>query len=337
MRLVCIDCEGPITVNDNAFEICQHFLPRGKKFFTLVSRYDDYLADIINREGYTAGNTLKFIVPFFKAYGLTNRQIEDFSRRSLRFVPGAREMLSQLKKINTFIISTSYSPYIQALCKVSGFPVANTFSTFLNLDGHNLSGEEKGELIKLYRDILGFYLSSPERQDTQKIAFPDRETLSRLDEIFFRIIPSMQCSSLLEEVNPVGGTEKAQAVKSAASQTACRIEDTIYIGDSITDVEALRLVRKKRGISVSFNGNTYAMRDAEFACISSRTAPLRVIINRFYTEGKMGVEKLASTWPDSSPTSSIFTLITQDNLPSLVEKGEKMRKQVRGVEVGELG
>ncbi|MCD6318797.1 hypothetical protein J7M02_06990, partial [Candidatus Aerophobetes bacterium] len=60
MRILCIDCEGPITKNDNALEICQHFLPDGGKFFSLVSRYDDYLADVVKRKGYRAGTTLKF-------------------------------------------------------------------------------------------------------------------------------------------------------------------------------------------------------------------------------------------------------------------------------------
>ena len=70
MRLLCMDCEGPITLNDNAFEICAHFLPRGEQFFSLVSRYDDYCADVLRRRGYRPGTTLAFIVPFLKAHNL---------------------------------------------------------------------------------------------------------------------------------------------------------------------------------------------------------------------------------------------------------------------------
>ena len=41
------DCEGPLALNDNAFELCREFLqPHGDPFFTQVSRYDDYLADL---------------------------------------------------------------------------------------------------------------------------------------------------------------------------------------------------------------------------------------------------------------------------------------------------
>ena len=63
------DCEGPISKNDNAFELTCHFIPDGDRFFTLISRYDDIQADIVKRPGYKPGDTLKLILPFLKAYG----------------------------------------------------------------------------------------------------------------------------------------------------------------------------------------------------------------------------------------------------------------------------
>ena len=39
-------CEGPLALNDNAFELCRDFLkPQGDRFFQQVSRYDDYQAE----------------------------------------------------------------------------------------------------------------------------------------------------------------------------------------------------------------------------------------------------------------------------------------------------
>ena len=38
------DCEGPLALNDNAFELCRDFLPpEGARFFTQISRYNDFL------------------------------------------------------------------------------------------------------------------------------------------------------------------------------------------------------------------------------------------------------------------------------------------------------
>ena len=38
------DCEGPLTLNDNAFEMCAYFIEDGDELFKILSLYDDYLA-----------------------------------------------------------------------------------------------------------------------------------------------------------------------------------------------------------------------------------------------------------------------------------------------------
>ena len=56
-RIFVSDCEGPISKNDNAFEITASFVPNGGKLFTVVSKYDDVLADVLKKPDYTAGST----------------------------------------------------------------------------------------------------------------------------------------------------------------------------------------------------------------------------------------------------------------------------------------
>ena len=71
------DCEGPLALNDNAFELCREFIkPDGARFFQQVSRYEDYLADVLKKPGYQAGDTLKLILPFLKAHGLTEARTQ---------------------------------------------------------------------------------------------------------------------------------------------------------------------------------------------------------------------------------------------------------------------
>ena len=60
------DCEGPITKNDNAAELAEAFIPKGHIFFSKISLYDDYLAEVVHRPGYKAGDTLRLILPFSK-------------------------------------------------------------------------------------------------------------------------------------------------------------------------------------------------------------------------------------------------------------------------------
>ena len=58
-RAFISDCEGPISKNDNAYEMTAHYVPHGNKLFTIISRYDDVLAEVLKRSGYKAGDTLK--------------------------------------------------------------------------------------------------------------------------------------------------------------------------------------------------------------------------------------------------------------------------------------
>ena len=75
------DCEGPLTLNDNAFELAEHFIENGGELFKTLSLYDDYLADVVKLENYKAGNTLKLILPFFIVENLTNDDLINFSKK----------------------------------------------------------------------------------------------------------------------------------------------------------------------------------------------------------------------------------------------------------------
>ena len=48
-KLVILDCEGPISKNDNAYELAQNFIPNGEKLFANISKYDDVLADFLKK------------------------------------------------------------------------------------------------------------------------------------------------------------------------------------------------------------------------------------------------------------------------------------------------
>ena len=146
-RIFGTDCEGPISKNDNAFELASHFIPEGEKFFALISKYDDVLAEILKRSGYKAGNTLKLILPFLKAYGVTDQKMREYSAKSILLVPGAVDTLQFVKGVMpAYIVSTSYEPYIRALCEIVGFPYKNAYCTRVNIDKYPLNKEERKKL-----------------------------------------------------------------------------------------------------------------------------------------------------------------------------------------------
>ncbi len=362
-----MDCEGPLTQNDNAYELCQEFIPEGGRFFSIVSKYDDFLADVVKKPGYKAGDTLRLVLPFLKAFGVTDEKMEEFSEKTLVLLPGTEVMLPLINGLlPSFIISTSYMPYLEALCKLTSFPMKNCYCTFVNLDEYFLPKEEAETLKALASEIaemamIKWPLDAKGHEDLEPL---HHKTILRLDEIFWKIIPSMSIGRILNDVNPIGGQEKARAVEDSVKRTGLALNHVVYAGDSITDCQALDLVRNAGGIAISFNGNRYAIRSAEYAILSDNTCILYGISALLKEKGRDALSGLGCSERgvlDSKAlvdairglgiSNEIFSemegalergmlevyYIPDTDFEWLVEKSEKIRKEVRGHKVGELG
>jgi energy-converting hydrogenase A subunit R len=358
-RLFCSDCEGPISKNDIAFEITSHYLPDGDKLFTAISKYDDVLADIIKRPNHRAGSTLKLILPFLKAYGLTDQKMREFSAQHLVLITGIKDTLEYVRRAAyAFIISTSYEHYIRALCQAVDFPYENTYCTRFSLDKYRITEEEKVKLKKIAEKIIRMpQIEIPQGTRTAKdISKKDQKTIEQLDEIFYKEIANMKIGEIFHEVNPVGGSEKAQAVKDAAKKSGTSLPDTMYVGDSITDEEAFRLVKENGGLAVSFNGNQYAVKNAKVAVLSEHSIVTAIIADMFSRSGKAQTLSLVENWNSESLKKSLANqvlvekllalyprelpkvkIITAENMEALAEESSEFRKKTRGVAIGRLG
>jgi len=358
-RIFVTDCEGPISKNDNAFELASYIIPDGDRFFALVSKYDDVLADVVKKPAYKAGDTLRLILPFLKAHGATDKKIKEFSSKNVLLVPGAKNTLIFVRKLMpSFIVSTSYEQYISALCTLTGFPFENTYCTRLNMDKYDTPAEETKRLKELGTEIAAFPLIDIPKNASSVNDFlqKDQETLERLDEIFWQEIPKMESGRMLVEVNPVGGTEKARAVQYIVAKMGCSLDCVMYVGDSITDTQALRLVRENGGLAVSFNGNDYSVRESDVAVLSGDTTVTSVLAEVFSRLGTEGTLKLVNEWgpfglekycavPElREMISGLFSggfpqveQVTDDNLERLMSESGVFRKTVRGDAIGKLG
>jgi energy-converting hydrogenase A subunit R len=359
-RQFIIDGEGPITRNDNAYELCGHFIENGDEFFKIVSKYDDVQADIVQRPNYKAGDTLKLILPFLRAYGATDSNMVEFCRRNVVTVPGAGKTMRFVQEFLTpFIVSTSYEHYMTALCDAIGFPMGNTYSTALDMDSYKMEPREIEDLKKMAREIAAMSVARiPDgARSVDELTPQDRATVRRLDDIFWKELPELAANQFMLDVNPVGGEEKASAVLDIRRRTGIGIEDTMFVGDSITDVQAFQLVREGGGLTVSFNGNYYGLREAEICVIADNTVVTSVLAEAFHKAGMEGINGLLDDWtlegvkksgivneylakefercfPNSMP---IVEVVTPQNIKSLTSKSLAFRKSVRGEAVGDLG
>ena len=358
-RIFISDCEGPISKNDNAFELAANFIPNGDTLFANISKYDDVLADIIRKPGYSAGSTLKLILPFFKAYGITDKQMNAFSENNIILIANSRNTLHHVQAVaEAFIVSTSYQHYIKALCKAIEFPYKNTYCTKVSLDKCAITPQEKDQLKKIAQEISQMHLIEIPTTATTIEDFSqcDQVVIQRLDEIFWSEIPKMFVGKFLVDVVTVGGEQKAEAIRNVVKRLGADLADVMYVGDSITDVEAFKLVREKGGLTLSFNGNNYAVKNAEVAVLSESNLVTAVIADLFCKFGKevainalqswgfpaleygevdpILLKQLSSVYPNGLPKAQI---VTAQNMESIVKESNEFRKKVRGVAIGRLG
>jgi energy-converting hydrogenase A subunit R len=358
-RVFVSDCEGPISKNDNAFELTSYFVPDGDKLFTVVSRYDDVLAEVVRKTGYEAGGTLKLVLPFLKAYGVRDEKMRKFSAEHLVCIPGIKDTLQHVRGLApAFIVSASYEHYLRALCEVLEFPFENTYCTRVCLDKYGIRENEKEELKQIAGEIarMPVFEFPSDAESLDDLPREDQETVRRLDEIFWKKIAEMEIGRIYCEVNPEGGGEKAEAIKDIVDRLGVAVADVMYVGDSITDDEAFRLVERKGGLTVSFNGNQYAVRNAEIAVLSENSIVTAAVADVFLRFGKPEALNLVKNWnrkalEKSSVSQALLDrlfklypnrlpkvkIITDQNMEALAKESSRFRNKVRGEAIGRLG
>jgi len=339
------DCEGPLTLNDNAFEIAANFIEDGGELFKILSLYDDYLVDIVKKENYKAGNTLKLILPFFVVENLKNDDFVDFSQKNIYAVNDSKFLLRYLKKsMNTYIVSTSYGQYIEAVSDYMEVPFENTFYTKVNLDELELTSGEIEKIIEFKKAIL-------ENPDDYQL----------FDDIFFGQIAKMGIYDKIKQIKVVGGQGKKLAIDEIIKRDGIDINEILYIGDSITDVEPLEFARKNNGVSISFNGNEYPLKVAEIAIVSPSAITTAVIANVYAENDKDKVLKFINDYNNSKDYKKLFEdynidenikkeffsifednypviqLVTDENYKEILKVSKEMRNNIRGQDIGELG
>ena len=292
-------CEGPLALNDYAFELCRDLLPPdGARFCQQVRRYGDYVAKVAKEPDYQAENPLKLILPFLKAHGLTNAQISEHAHQQLMLVPDATGAYNFLhaQRFPIFALSTGYRQFAVAAAKKLGFSPKNIFAAELDLDHYKISEAEKAELLGCQQEIAQApdIVPPPEAVSPEDLPPPVREAVQVCDRIFKEKVPQMEIGALYQEVQLLGGPEKARAVSEILTRSDLTLKDTIYVGDGLSDVQVLEAVKTGGGLGISFNGDINAIKAAEVCLIADNAWPIALIASVFVLWGKEGIMEIAT-------------------------------------------
>jgi energy-converting hydrogenase A subunit R len=318
MKIVAFDLEGPLSPNDNAYELMGLFTG-GREVFEAVSRYDDLLT-LEGRLGYEPGDTLALIVPFLLYHGVTQARIVRLARKAA-LISGAQELIGRLmgRGWRVLCITTTYRPYARAIARRLGIPMKDVASTPLSLDQYRRDfAPEQLEPVERVEKAL-----SPLRPERD-----DEKIKALLDDFYCRVLATSPLKGLLEEVRPVGGRRKVEALRRLVGDTP--LEGVVVVGDSITDFPLFRAVGEAGGLAVAFNANQYALPYATMGLAAESLLPLEGVLLS-WEEGGMGG---ARAFVEAGGERGLHWLVGKEERP--LELHRHYRRLLRA-RAGELG
>jgi energy-converting hydrogenase A subunit R len=285
-KTICFDLEGPLSPQDNAYEVMKLMGKEGAFIFEVISRYDDVLS-LERREGYEPGDTLALIVPFLLTHGITEADIRKVSARA-KIIEGAEDLFERLQAENwdIYIISTSYEQHAYNIGHQLGVPEDHIICTKLDLvkKKQELHESAFALLKEAYEQILELY---SDLENTERI-------VTHLDGLFFRQLPALGYDIFSTRV--IGGERKAEAIRAIAQKKGMAVGGMIAVGDSITDYKMLNEVAAHGGIAVVFNGNQYAVPYGNIGLASVDIRLLYLVCEAFEQGGKSAVMDVVTKW-----------------------------------------
>lgn len=315
-KLIAFDLEGPLSPQDNAYEV-MGLAERGYELFERLSRYDDILT-LEQRPDYEPGDTLYLIIPFLIADGINEEDILKVSKKA-GLTPGAKETIKTLKEkgFQIVIISTSYEPHARHIGSRLGISeefIACTPLWHLGADNYLLSPHERELIISEKKKILNIHLDDDERLKKE------------LDRFYLEKLPSLEIYKDIKKIKVVGGRRKVEALRKFMERFNAQPSETVCIGDSITDFRMLDYINKGGGLAIVFNGNEYSLPYGTVGVASDTLEAVIPVIENFYKYGYEGLKNI-----NPVPYHAEYSLICEaEDMDSLIAIHKLMRKKIRG-------
>jgi len=328
-KFICFDLEGPLSPQDNAYELMKLF-PNGDRIFEVISRYDDLLT-LEEREDYEPGDTLALIVPFLILHNISEANITALAAQA-SLTGGAAKLISQLQHSGwrVFCISTSYEQYAIHITQKLGIYAHNVACTPfpLNKLRATLCQEDFKLLQQAEADML-----------PMRPVADDKRIKQSLDNFFWEKLPATNLGAAITQVKPVGGRRKVAALTRFAEAYHQPLSKWVVVGDSITDFRMLQAVEEAGGLAIAFNANEYALPYSTMGLASTFITDLTEVLEA-WQKGRRGmVEKLVKQKEKTGGSGDrgyFHWLSGRKDMDDVIEIHKRIRRLVRE-EAGKLG
>jgi len=328
MNAICFDLEGPLATQDNAYELMKLF-PDGGKVFEIISRYDDLLT-LEGRPDYEPGDTLALIAPFLVYHQIREEDISRLARKAT-LTNGAAELIIRLSAQDweIFCISTSYEQYALHITRRLNMFSQNVACTSFPLD----------EMSQALCKENFSYLERMEKEISTADSINDDWIKKSLDRFYWKELPRTNLGRLLEQVKPVGGQRKVEALRRFAEAQDKPLPEWVVVGDSITDFKMLQAVEEAGGLAVAFNANEYALPYSTVGLASTHLDDLRPVLEAWGKGGRSAVQRLVKGKEKAGGAGDrgyFHWLAGIDDIAAPLEVHKRVRRVVRE-EAAKLG
>ena len=328
-NFICFDLEGPLSPQDNAYELMKLF-PNGDRVFEVISRYDDLLT-LEEREDYEPGDTLALIVPFLILHNISEDNIISLATAA-SFTGGAAKLISWLEYSiwKVFCITTTYEQYATHVTQKLGIFAHNVACTPFPLNKLRQALSEE-ELKLLQQAEEGILTMQPVKDDAR--------IKQRLDDFFWKKLPATELGMVIKEVKPMGGRRKVAALNRFAETYGQPLSNWVVVGDSITDFRMLQTVDEAGGVAIAFNANEYALPYSTMSLASTFVSDLTEVLQAWQKGQRKGVEQIVKEKEKigGSGDRGYFNWLSgRENIDDVIEIHKRIRRLVRE-EAGKLG
>ncbi len=320
MNFICFDLEGPLSPQDNAYELMKLF-PNGDRVFEVISRYDDLLT-LEEREDYEPGDTLALIVPFLVLHGITEDNIAGLAAEA-GLTGGAGKLIDwlQTKNWKVFCISTSYEQYALHITQKLGIFAHNVACTPFPVEKLRLT---------LCKEDAALLRQTEEEVLTMRPVDDDDRIKQSLGQFYWKKLPATGIGEVIKLVKPVGGQRKVAALNRFADKYAQPLSDWVVIGDSITDFRMLQAVEDAGGVAIAFNANEYALPYSTIGLASTMLSDLTEVLEAWHKGRRKAVEKVVKAKEErggSGDRGYFHWLSGREDIDEII----KIHKRIRGV------
>ncbi len=294
-----MSCNGILSSNDFLGDLCGHAVRNGRRFYDVVTRYSNITANALGRTDNKYGSVAKMIIPFLKAFGVTDYSAYQDAKKDLVLMPGADDFVRYVSGLMPAFINTSaFEHHVMALCDAVDIPNSNIGCTRVDFDTDEADKQECRTLREYANKISS--LRVPKTIYTfcrgEVLSDEDTEIVNVLDGIFQDEMPKMEIYKTYKDVAAMSTESKSYAALEIRRSTSIELDSTAYIGSSATDRMIMELTKNNGGLSISFNGCEYAVRSCNVAIMCNDNIVNSVLAAEFYDKGIESVSEMIDNW-----------------------------------------